>query len=160
MSRSCQYCFFFLILAFLAAAYAQDAADTRLRVKSPDGQIEFVVGEAGFQPGINELRYAVDFHGKWLMDESVLGVKLEGQPALGPGMRQVHVQTGQADESYTVPVGKTSSVRSHYNSALVDFADDSGRKLSIEIRAFDDGVAFRSSFPTRAQSTKSESNAS
>jgi alpha-glucosidase len=58
-------------------------------------------------------------------------------------MNQVSVQTGQHDETYTIPVGKTSSVRDHYNSALVDLVDDSGRKLSIEVRAFNDGVAFR-----------------
>lgn len=148
MSRSRLYCFF-LILVFLAPAYAQNTPDNRLRVKSPDGQIEFALGEAGFEPGVNELRYAVDFHGKWLMDESVLGLKLEDQPALGPGMRKVHVHTGQADESYTIPVGKTSSVLNRYNSALIDLADDSGRKLSIEIRAFDDGVAFRYIIPAQ-----------
>jgi alpha-glucosidase len=40
-------------------------------------------------------------------------------------------------------VGKTSSVRDNYNGVLADFADAGGRKLTIEVRAFDDGVAFR-----------------
>ena len=138
---------------FVANSFAQ-SPDTRLRVASPDGQIVFILGDAkasqALEPGVNDLRYAVDFHGKWLMDESVLGLKLEGQAALGPGMKQVRMQTGQLDETYTIPVGKTSSVRDHYNSALVDFADDSGRKLSIEVRAFDDGVAFRYMVPDQA----------
>ena len=135
------------VLLFAANLLAQSPGGARLKVASPDGQIVFILGDAtasqALEPGVNDLRYAVDFHGKWLMDESVLGLKLEGQPALGPGMKQVRVQTGQHDESYTIPVGKTSSVRDHYNSAVVDLADDSGRKLSIEVRAFDDGVAFR-----------------
>ena len=50
------------------------------------------------------------------MDDCVLGLKLQGQPALGPGMRKVNVQTGEHDETYTIPVGKTSTVRDHYNS--------------------------------------------
>ena len=50
-----------------------------------------------------------------------MGLKLEGQEPLGPGMRQGNVQKGSADETYTIPVGKTSSVRDHYNSARVDF---------------------------------------
>jgi alpha-glucosidase len=145
----------FFLICLLGSLFAADSfaqyPDTRLRVASPDGQIVFILGDANasqaLEPGVNDLRYAVDFHGKWLMDESVLGLKLEGQPALGPGMKQVHVQTGQHDETYTIPVGKTSSVRDHYNSALVDFADDAGRKLSIEVRAFDDGVAFRYIIP-------------
>jgi alpha-glucosidase len=137
-----------LLACFLAVnSFAQRPAVPRLKVASPDGQIVFILGDAkasqALEPGVNDLRYAVDFRGKWLMDESVLGLKLEGQPTLGPGMKQVGVQTGRHDETYTLPVGKTSSVRDHYNSAVADFVDDSGRKLSIEVRTFDDGVAFR-----------------
>jgi alpha-glucosidase len=40
-------------------------------------------------------------------------------------------------------VGKTSTVRDHYNSARADFEDAAGRKLSIEVRVYDDGAAFR-----------------
>ena len=40
-------------------------------------------------------------------------------------------------------MGKTKEVRNHYNSLIADFAGDSGAKLSVEVRAFDDGVAFR-----------------
>jgi alpha-glucosidase len=96
------------------------------------------------------MHYAVDFRGKWLMDESVLGLKIQGQPALGPGMKQVHAVSGHVDESYSIPVGKTSSVRDHYNSARVDFEDPSGRKLAMEVRAFDDGVAFRYIVPQQS----------
>jgi alpha-glucosidase len=143
--------FRFLLICLLGSIFAGNSfaqsPDTRLRVASPDGQIVFILGDAkasqALEPGVNDLRYAVDFHGKWLMDESVLGLKLEGQSELGPGMNQVSVQTGQHDETYTIPVGKTSSVRDHYNSALVDLADDSGRKLMIEVRVFNDGAAFR-----------------
>ena len=132
---------------FLVDGVFAQAPDSRLRVTSPDGQIVFILSDAAqthvVDPASNDLRYAVDFGGKWLMDESVLGLKLEGQPALGPGMRQVKVETGQHDETFTIPVGKTSNVRDHYNSAQVDLADDSGRKMTVEIRVFDDGVAFR-----------------
>jgi alpha-glucosidase len=129
--------------------FAQGAEDSRLRVQSPNGEIVFILGDSKWHPGVNEVRYAVDFRGKWLMDESTLGLKLESQSALGPGMRQVHVQTGQADNSYPIPVGKTSTVRDHYNSAIADFLDESGRKLSIEVRAYDDGVAFRYIIPAQ-----------
>jgi len=144
--------FLALALLFVATACgAQSAPDTRLRVASPDGQIVFILSDASHTHAMdaasNDLRYAVDFHGKWLMDESVLGLKVEGQAPFGPGMRQVDVHTGQHDETYTVPVGKTSSVRDHYDSALIDLADDSSRKLSLEVRAYDDGIAFRYILP-------------
>jgi alpha-glucosidase len=141
------------VLCASAVALAQNANVPRIRVASPDGQIVFLLGDStasqALNPGVNDVRYAVDFRGEWLMDESVMGLKLEGQQALGRGMKQVRVQTGQHDETYTIPVGKTSAVRDHYNSALVDLADDAGRKLSIEVRAFDDGVAFRYIVPAQ-----------
>jgi alpha-glucosidase len=130
---------------------AEKTPDTRLRVASPDGQIVFILSDAphtrAMDPARDDLRYAVDFHGKWLMNESAMGLKIEGQTPLGPGMKQISVRNSQQDETYTIPVGKTSSVHDHYNSALVDLADDRGRKLTVEVRAFDDGVAFRYILP-------------
>ncbi len=77
------------------------------------------------------------------MESAKLGLDLVGQPALGPGMHLTGSQPESADETYTIPVGKTSSVRNHYNGVLASFEDQSGRKLNIEVRAFNDGVAFR-----------------
>ncbi|MGA9463885.1 MAG: glycoside hydrolase family 97 protein [Terracidiphilus sp.] len=146
------------LMLFTGVSVAQDSNDSRLRVASPDGKIVFILSDAphtrGIEPASNDTRYAVDFRGKWLMDESILGVKLEGQPALGPGMKLVKVETSQHDETYTIPVGKTSSVRDHYDAAHVDLADESGRKLSLEIRAFDDGVAFRYILPEQPSHAK------
>ena len=122
-------------------AKAQNSAQNPLQVVSPNGQIVFTLsaGAAG-QPA---LRYSVDFHGKRLIDESELGLDLEGQPTLGPSMRNVGAHPASVDESYTIPVGKTKNVRDHYNGLIADFEGDSGNKLSVEVRAFDDGVAFR-----------------
>jgi len=143
------------LLAFFSAitvtAQGTDASATR--VTSPNGQITFLLfdaaakessGRSAVEGAIPDgLRYAVNFHDKRLMDRSKLSLELAGQPALGPGMRLKAVQTGSTDLSYNIPAGKTSTVRDHYNSARVDFADAAGRKLSIEARVYDDGAAFR-----------------
>jgi alpha-glucosidase len=148
-----KFCALSLLLALAASAYAQ-SPDPRVRVTSPDGNVVFILADGvtpnQSEPKKNGLRYAVDFHGKWLLDESDLGIKIQGAPAIGPDMREVAVHPRQHDETYTIPVGKTSSVRDHYNSAVVDFADNAGRKMSIEVRAYDDGVAFRYLLPEQA----------
>jgi alpha-glucosidase len=145
-------------LIFGLHVFAQDPEAGRIRVASPNGQIVLILSDAvvgkALKPPSTDLRYSVDFHGKWLLDESILGLKLEGQAPLGSGMHQVSVKTGQSDTTYTIPVGKTRSVRDHYNSALVDLEDDSGRKLGVEIRAYDDGVAFRYIVPSQAGTAK------
>ena len=139
-----------LLLGLAVSAYSQ-TPDARVRIASPDGNVVFFLADAAMpnlsEPKRNGLRYAVDLHGKWLLDESNLGLKLQGAPAIGPGMHKVAVHTGQHDETYTIPVGKTSSVRDQYNSAVIDLADDTGRKMSVEVRAYDDGVAFRYLLP-------------
>src|SRR5580698_7940939 len=115
-----------IALSLLAACsgqlfLAQTSPTIPLKVASPDGQIVFLLWDASVPPNARlpetaGLRYAVDFHGKWLIDDSRLGLELAGQPVLGPEMRLTGSQTGSADTSYTIPVGKTNTVRDHYSS--------------------------------------------
>jgi len=161
--------FSLLLLFSLEAATAQDkpvppplpaqtapappAPAQPIQVASPNGQIVFFLYEAPTPDIHNQLAkdpppqppfsYTVEFHGKPLIAKSTLGLDIAGQPAFGPGMRSIAAQTSAADETYTIPVGKTSTVRNHYNAVRADFQDGSGRKLTIEARVFDDGVAFR-----------------
>ena len=127
---------------FLATALVA-AAQTPVTVASPDGQVVFTLAAEAASSGPALLRYSVDFHGKRLIEPSELGLQLEGQPDLGLAMHSVNAQPGSTDVRYTIPVGKTKEVRDHYNSLVADFSGDSGAKLAIEVRAFDDGVAFR-----------------
>lgn len=145
-----------LVLALLGSclvvtANAQTGGSGPLKVSSPNGQVTFLLYDAGTPPAGAQasqnaaagLRYAVEFHGKALLGESALGLEIVGQPALGPGMRSTGAETSSADESYTIPVGKTKVVRNHYNGLHADFEDGSGRRLAIEVRVFDDGIGFR-----------------
>jgi alpha-glucosidase len=143
-----------LMAAFLAVTASAQVSDApAVTVTSPNGEIRLMLYGASTArpktqaqegvPSTEDLRYAVDFRGKRLIGESELGLQLEGQPALGPGMRIIQSHNENVDQSYTIPVGKTSTVRNHYNGARAEFADADGRKLSIEVRAFDSGVAFR-----------------
>ncbi|MGD0479223.1 MAG: glycoside hydrolase family 97 protein [Terracidiphilus sp.] len=125
----------------LSAQTSENAGTAAAEATSPNGQITlrlFAEDGAG-----NDLRYTVDFHGKPLFAASKLGLDLVGRPVLGKGMRKTGEQPESADDIYTLPVGKTRTVRDHYNGMRADFEDATGRKLSIEVRAFDDGVAFR-----------------
>jgi len=145
-------------LVFLAAAIAI-AQNNSIRVASPDGQVAVVLATGTVPPEPNAppfvrpvegLRYSVEFHGKPLYRDSPLGLKLQDQDPLGPGMRPVNTEQGSGDQTYTIPVGKTSTVRDHYNSVRADFEDAQGRKLTVEARAYDDGVAFRYILPEQA----------
>lgn len=129
----------FIVFAAAGMVFAQ--ANTSVTVTSPDSQIVLHLFAAAGPGG--DLRYSVAFHGKPLIESSKLGLEISGQPPLGQGMHLTGSQAGSVDETYTIPVGKTRDVRDHYNSVRAEFADASGRKLDLEARAFDDGVAFR-----------------
>lgn len=141
--RHAAVCFFALLFA-AGSANAQTSGPVSLpsaTASSPNGQITLLLfGADGLGDG---LHYAVDFHGKPLFVASKLGLELVGQPTLGPGMHKTGEQAESADDTWTLPVGKTREVHDHYNGVRADFEDASGRKMSIEVRAFDDGVAFR-----------------
>lgn len=146
MIRSVWVCLFTLSTA--AILRAQDSNANPVKVTSPDGEMAFLLfASQTAQPGearpTSSLQYAVEFHGKRLMDRADLGLKFVGQPELGPGMHLVATQPESADETYTIPVGKTSRVHNHFDGIRADLTDSDGRKLSIEARAFDDGIAFR-----------------
>ena len=139
--------FFCLLFAsgWMAAQNSADTSSPAATVASPNGQIILHLYEAGAAG--SALSYDVEFRGKRLFERSTLGFNLAGQPDLGPGMHLTGQHAESADETYTIPVGKTREVRNHYSGARAEFADASGRKLTIEVRAFDDGVAFRYEVP-------------
>jgi alpha-glucosidase len=124
------------LLPLLAgAAHAQDV----LKAVSPDGQLEFrlfAVMPAG--SGLNTLAYQVWLHGKPLMDTSCLGWNIHFQePVLGEN------------------VGLSWSKTTHeagYNGLVADYLQNSstGRRLRLEVRVWNDGVAFRYLLPQQS----------
>jgi len=140
-----------LALVWLAAAAASFAETDRIHVASPDGQIElhlFIITPTDSR--LVRLAYAVTFHGKLLLDTSLLGIAIHDQePILGETVGLSTSKTESVDETYAVPVDKHGSVRNHYNSLVAQYVQNGslGRRVTIEARAYDDGVAFRYHIP-------------
>lgn len=114
-------------LLLLSAAFAQDER----RVVSPDGQIEFRILIALPAPAaLNQIAYQVRFHGKPLIDTSFLGLDILYQPLLGAKLGLVSSHTSKAE---------------HYQSLIAEYMQDgsTGRLINVEVRAYNDGVAFR-----------------
>jgi alpha-glucosidase len=116
-------------------------------VESPDKRLaakfETIVDNTPAATG--RLVYSVTFAGKPLLDRSGLSLELQGQRPLGPHVRIVNATPSSVDDSYELVTGKTNHVRDHYNAVRIELTDDQGdpRKLNLEVRAYDDAVAFR-----------------
>jgi alpha-glucosidase len=108
-------------------------------LKSPDGAIEMTISAD------RGLAYTVNFHGKPVILRSTLGLELAGQPVLGAGVRILNVQPGSLDETYTMVTGKANPVRNFCRTLSVELEETAApsRKLMLEARAYNDGVAFR-----------------
>ena len=126
-----------IILAACAASLVFAETDP-VSVISPDGQIQlrlFIVTPK--DRVIVRLAYAVTFHGKVLMDTSMLGLAIYDQePLLGENVGLSTVKRESVDET-------------HYNSVVAQYLQNGslGRRVVIEARAYNDGVAFRYYIP-------------
>jgi hypothetical protein len=124
-----------VIFVFLLLAGAAIAQDER-RVASPNGQLEFRIFISPQQDSnLPRLAYEVFQRGQPLIKKSFLGLDVQNQePLLGEN------------------VGLTSSASTkgdRYNSLVVKYMQNGslGRLIDVEIRAYNEGVAFRYIIP-------------
>jgi alpha-glucosidase len=129
-----------LLLVLLTAAAAALAETDTVSVASPDGQLVmrlFIVSPK--DSILVRLAYSVTFHGKLLIDTSLLGIAIHDQEVfLGETVGLVNA----TPESVNAPGNR-------YNSLIAQYIQNGslGRRITIEARAYDDGVAFRYYIP-------------
>ena len=137
------------IVALLLMAVSTAAAQTgAVALQSPNGALEISIAtlrdESPPAAG-GQLAYRVVFRGQTVFDWSRLGLALDGSPALGPALRIESSQASSKDETWKSVQGKANPIRNHYNAVSVQTVETAagGRRLIMEARAYDDGVAFR-----------------
>ena len=133
-----------LLLALLFAAPAA-AADV---VMASPGKVLAVTLSLN---GEGRANYRVDRLGKPVVTDSQLGFLFTDQPQMLRNFEIIAERRRDHDETWTTPWGEDRSIRDHYREVTVDLAEKSSlkRRLTIEIRAYDDGIAFRYRFPDR-----------
>jgi hypothetical protein len=119
-----------LLLSF--PAFAQD----ELRVLSPNGKIECRVYVATqIDRALSRLAYDVSVSGKPVIGQSYLGLDIwDQEPLLGENTGLI------SSSSFSGPLFRSLKSRYMQNGSL-------GRLLELEVRAYDDGVAFRYIIP-------------
>jgi alpha-glucosidase len=135
-----------ILATLLPAALAATCAWGQASLKSPDAAIEIAIAANG-----GPLAYRVSYRGKPVILESPLGLQLEQAPPLGAAVRIAASRTGALDETYSMPHGRSNPVRNHCNTLTLDLEETAApaRKLALEVRAYNDGVAFRYALPAQ-----------
>jgi alpha-glucosidase len=133
--------------ALLAAVFAGaplPAAAAVVRVESPSGHVRLTLSDAG-----GRLVQAVTVDGRPVLDASPLGLAVDGVD-LGAGARLGAAQRYRTDHTYPWRgVHATAVDRSRGARVSVAHAA-SGTTYTLEVRAYDDGVAFRFVVPGAA----------
>ncbi|MBO9707947.1 MAG: glycoside hydrolase family 97 protein [Caulobacter sp.] len=113
------------------------AAAAQVGLVSPDGHIELRVSSDGAS-------YSVVRNHEQVISPSQLGLRLEGAAAYSD-LRLVETRKFSRDRTIPLTASKARTARDAFNGAVLTFEEAAGtrRRLSIEARAYNDGVAFR-----------------
>jgi alpha-glucosidase len=123
----------------LGEATGKAAAGDLLTLKSPDGQIT-----ATIQGGAH-LQYAVLFHGKPVVENSPMGIIINGSDLGGDAWFAGQPRTAEINESYPV-TGVHATAINHCLATAIPISSG-GQAWQLEVRIFNDGVAFRYRVP-------------
>lgn len=135
------------LLGAVALLVAAPAAAQPFTLASPDGSNLIVAGLNGQGTPM----YRVERRGTVVLAPSPILLDLDAD-TLGYGMAITGTETASADMTYPIVAGKAAMGRDHYNQLTVHYQETGGakRRLDLVLRAYDDGVAFRSVIPIQA----------
>ena len=137
-----------LFAAFTLLFIAVPAVAQTVTVQSPGNVLAVTLS----LNGEGRAQYRVDRLGKPVIDDSQLGFLFTDQPQMLRNFEIVGQRTRDHDESWETPWGEDRMIRDHYREVVVDLQEKTGskRRMSIEVRAHDDGVGIRYRLPGRA----------
>lgn len=130
-----------LFAAVAALCWAGSAFAGQVAVSSPDGHAEIRIED-------DASRFSVLRRGEAVIADSPLGLEFDGAPAFGALALESREDT-EVDRIIPLAATKASSARDHYRGATLTFrekggdADAPARRLVLDVRAYDEGVAFR-----------------
>jgi len=114
-------------------------------LKSPDGNLEmnFLLGDNGTPV------YRLFYKGKEVVKDSKLGMDLKNDEIdLMSDFKIDGIGNSSFDETWEPVWGEENKIRNQYNEMEISLSQsESGRKLVLRFRLFDDGLGFRYEFP-------------
>jgi len=143
------------IIALLAGASIAHAQPQKTTI-SPNGElaVHFSVKDSPSVKG--GLFWKIDYKGNTVMLDSQLGFTLKDAAALDGGFKILKVTTDKHDSTWKPVYGEASEYRNHYNETKVTLQDSQTppRILTLTFRAYDEGIAYRTTFPKQTAFTE------
>ena len=135
---------------------------------SPDGRISLTLQQQTAADGKRALYYSVRYEGETVIRQSLLELQLDNhlsesamalpidrRPRWFENLQVVGTRRSAQDVTWKPVTGERSEVRDHYQALSVDLVKDDNPiyKMSVEVRAYDAGVALRFAFPENPKGT-------
>jgi alpha-glucosidase len=133
-----------VLLLTISIGNAQGQKTKFYELASPGGQ-----NKIKFELVNNAPKYGVS-HGKTeVITPSDMGFLLKGNEDFSSNFEITNVKNSTFDETWEQVWGEKKNIRNHYNQLVVQLQqkDKNKRKLEIQFRAYDDGIAFRYVYP-------------
>jgi len=136
---------FTLCLLFLTAPLV---AQKEVRLTSPDGNIVFTLNLKS-----NKASYSVAYQNNTLIKNSALHLVFEDTRVLKNPVIDRQPVFSEVNENYELVVGKAKKVNSHYKQVTIPLQGIKSYRVNLEVRAFNDGIAFRYVLPKQNKSS-------
>lgn len=133
-----------VVLFFWAVATASPA----LECTSPDGRLVATFEIQDMDGASSCPTYSVNWQGIPVLTRSRLGLELEGLSLTQDIQLAGHTRSS-GDSTWKPVVGERDEIRDHFNEIhlILRQAQSPGRTLEITIRAYNEGLAFRTTLP-------------
>ncbi|MDS0300772.1 glycoside hydrolase family 97 catalytic domain-containing protein [Halogeometricum sp. S1BR25-6] len=131
-----------------AAAQVEEGDDEPGQtLASPDGSVEISVDVTDGVPS-----YSVSREGTKAVEESTLGFEFEDQAPFREGVEVTGTERSSVDERWTPVWDQYDEIPERYEQLRIGLREtaEPNRSLTLELRAFDDGVGFRYVFPAES----------
>ncbi len=134
-----------LLIFFITCGKQQN----EIILKSPNNQLVF---ELKINPEDGKITYSVAREGFAVIENSPLSFKCQDDISFEKDFYIKSVKRENVKTSWKPVHGERSEIPDHYRSAVVELRQRSAKEriLKLEIRAYDEGVAFRYIFPKQA----------
>jgi glucan 1,4-alpha-glucosidase len=137
------------VALFLTVIVQTVYADQIIKISSPGGAVQLSL----IHHLDGSLFYSINYKGKTVIAQSVLGMKLKKPEFSLIKFDLLRIDSSVTNDTWKPVWGEVSSVRNHYKQLVVKLSDLSGSGIQLEIifRVFNEGVGFRYSFPQQAK---------
>jgi alpha-glucosidase len=132
-----------LCLCYFLVCAPVSIGQKKISLSSPSANIQF-----NFELRKDAMGYSVNFKGAGLVNYSRLEMLFENG-AFGANLAMEKPQLKEGTDAYELFAGKNKNIQIHYKEVSIPLTEKMApfRRMILQVRAFDDGIAFRFVLP-------------